>query len=551
MNPTVKCTKSGIPIPLDSTGQEMCLLFIKYGRCRFKSKCKKSHWKPPLPDEPYPEPPPLPCFHSWSSFVTGVSALEQVSDQEIYVANEQWQNSGLEASFEENKITCLGQLEDRTTLSDFNEECWISYQRGPEFNCYLDQTRERSLLNQALPEVIQSGKSPTLAANSVVILPAPAGLINVGNNVENNTEENDKSSEDPRGQPGTDDSNVTRQENEIALHRISQVIYKKWCRFDFVYYPNRQSKGSGYKFKSSIDLSYQQYGAYYNHITRKLEFHHLPRNKVEKKNVKLLRRAHWNTCQELKARLVQVPPGYSVKVDFSKVNITRLRPYFFLLVHQCFFYKDPSEKRWKPNPFSCLVAETLIALFTNGQVTPVEAETKMEEWGGRPVKVRQCISHMWNIIVKSSLSPKGVAEEVLNCESKVFAKKFSAMDYAYACSLSRPLVKGSKANLFSTSTPTITKSVRQGICAAKEASSSNAKTEQKNLSVTTSLTIPKSRTFEAGSRMNSSNDTIKGSKRKEKRRKTKRSEQISLLNEQGKQDLLKRCEAILADGNAN
>ena len=159
------------------------------------------------------------------------------------MANEQWQNSGLEASFEENKITCLGQLENRTTLSDFNEECWISYQRGPEFNCYLDQTRERSLLNQALPEAIQSGKSPTLAANSVVILPAPAGLINVGNNVESNTEENDKSSEDPRGQPGTDDSNVTRQENEIALHRISQVIYKKWCRFDFVYYPNRQSKG--------------------------------------------------------------------------------------------------------------------------------------------------------------------------------------------------------------------------------------------------------------------------------------------------------------------
>lgn len=46
---SVKRTKSGIPIPLDATGRDMCLLFIKYGRCRFKNKCKKSHWMPPLP----------------------------------------------------------------------------------------------------------------------------------------------------------------------------------------------------------------------------------------------------------------------------------------------------------------------------------------------------------------------------------------------------------------------------------------------------------------------------------------------------------------------
>lgn len=38
-------------------------------------------------------------------------------------------------------------------------------------------------------------------------------------------------------------------------------------------------------------------------------------------------------------------------------------------------------------------------------------------------QVRQCISHLWNIIVKSSLSTAGVAQEVVNCEQQVFAKK--------------------------------------------------------------------------------------------------------------------------------
>ena len=39
------------------------------------------------------------------------------------------------------------------------------------------------------------------------------------------------------------------------------------------------------------------------------------------------------------------------------------------------------------------------------------------------VQVRQCISHMWSIIVKSSLSSTGVAQEVVACEKQVFEKK--------------------------------------------------------------------------------------------------------------------------------
>ena len=59
---------------------------------------------------------------------------------------------------------------------------------------------------------------------------------------------------------------------------------------------------------------------------------------MEKKNLKFLRRAHWNTCQELKARLAELPPSYSLRVDLSGVNFSRLRPYFYLLVHQVHWY---------------------------------------------------------------------------------------------------------------------------------------------------------------------------------------------------------------------
>ena len=59
---------------------------------------------------------------------------------------------------------------------------------------------------------------------------------------------------------------------------------------------------------------------------------------MEKKNFKFLRRAHWNTCQELKARLAELPPSYSLRVDLSGVNFSRLRPYFYLLVHKVHWY---------------------------------------------------------------------------------------------------------------------------------------------------------------------------------------------------------------------
>lgn len=39
--------------------------------------------------------------------------------------------------------------------------------------------------------------------------------------------------------------------------------------------------GEGWTYKSSIDQSYQQYGAYYDHVKKKLEFQNQPKSKVK------------------------------------------------------------------------------------------------------------------------------------------------------------------------------------------------------------------------------------------------------------------------------
>lgn len=167
----------------------------------------------------------------------------------------------------------------------------------------------------------------------------------------------------------------------------------------------------------------------------------------------------------------------------------------------------------------------------------------MLDWGARPVRVRRCISHMWSIIVKSSLSTAGVAQEVVACENQVFAKKLCAVDYAYACSLAAPLMK---ANV-DRSTPTITKSVRKGIQAAKKASLVGQK--QKILKLqrvgeNISVRMKSAPVEKTSTTLDKGVSETKGVTC-EKKRKTRRSRQLSLLDQQEKQELQKRCKSIL------
>ena len=98
----------------------------------------------------------------------------------------------------------------------------------------------------------------------------------------------------------------------------------------------------------------------------------------------------------------------------------------------------------------------------------------------------------------------------------------------------------------------ITASVRQGLQATKKASILQAKRTllkpprvEANVSSRTNnkTAVASTRTLDYGVRK------PKGVCLK-KKRKTKRSQQLSILDEQGKQDLLKRCKTILAECHA-
>ena len=119
------------------------------------------------------------------------------------------------------------------------------------------------------------------------------------------------------------------------------------------------------------------------------------------------------------------------------------------------------------------------------------------------------------------------------------------MDYAYACSLAAPLMK---ANV-GMSTPTVTKSVRRGIQAAKKASHIGQKPKSLQLQrvgENVSVRMKSAPVEKTSTTLDKGVSKTEGVTCENKRR-TRRSRQLSLLDQQGKQDLQKRCKTILDD----
>ena len=117
------------------------------------------------------------------------------------------------------------------------------------------------------------------------------------------------------------------------------------------------------------------------------------------------------------------------------------------------------------------------------------------------------------------------------------------MDYAYACALAAPLMKASVDR----STLTVTKSVRHGIQPAKKASLVGQRPKilklqrvGENVSVRTKSSPVENTATTLDKRVSKTRRVTY-----KKKRRTRRSRQLSLLDQQGKQDLQKRCKTIL------
>ena len=148
----------------------------------------------------------------------------------------------------DNKNKCTVQLEKKkedwtsrasrwSNSQALSDTCQTSNQVGQESGSLAQTSEEKQcLLHNPSQGYIQNGSGPTM------IQPC-TGFVDMETDAEINTEREFQGLENQFGVSEAVHPIVTGETKESALDIISHVIYKRRCRFDFVYHPNRQEKG--------------------------------------------------------------------------------------------------------------------------------------------------------------------------------------------------------------------------------------------------------------------------------------------------------------------
>ena len=170
--------------------------------------------------------------------------------------------------------------------------------------------------------------------------------------------------------------------------------------------------------------------AYFDHRTQKLEIPPNKKHLCSRAQFKKMRRYYWTITQQINQILSFKPSVYNVKINISKVNLYRLRPFIYLSVQKC-FYMPPYPI--DISPLIHCIAETVIGLIKQKNYTGTQVEDYLLQCCANPLACRRNILHIWNILLESSFRDDGVAEDIIRLEKKVANKDQSVLDYVVAC----------------------------------------------------------------------------------------------------------------------
>lgn len=197
---------------------------------------------------------PLPSFA-----ISNTSTEAPVTNQSNFVDSEHTLPTP-EATYYQSKCTPLLQEHSDSdwiprdlgcsNLQEFWDVHSTSNQEQQELSSLGLNTNESQLLiHHPLQGDIQNDSRPGFTTNNLLILPTYTSFVCKRNNLEANSGKEIHCTRNPSGMTSSFDLNVAMQAKETTMDRISQVIFKKRCRFDFVFHPERQLKGWYMKVK--------------------------------------------------------------------------------------------------------------------------------------------------------------------------------------------------------------------------------------------------------------------------------------------------------------
>ncbi|KAF9548662.1 hypothetical protein EC957_005901 [Mortierella hygrophila] len=402
------------PPPLDPFGNEVCLLFLKYGKCRYKKKCKKSHIVPdknaPImqqvtsvaPEKPVVKEGPRiaftvkktpyarPSTAATSASSPTASDLKRISHLQLQQGSHQVLQRQVLPKQQRN-TTELGSAPHTQQVGQVVAEHPLKSKDGATEAMDVD-LQPPTTLNQGKPKKPRKPKAkrPPMAPVHRLL----SSLFKT--TITPETVAASRNSPTTSGYPGPSTKGRQLRGNTTVNRRKDDQGSKK---SSFAIPAGHWTTVSSNELEvadEKIENWYTTYKARLEPKTRRLMVMTKPTTARHQSQLKTMRKHHWECRTEIEQQLRRhVPTAFSLKIVRTRIDWERIAPYVTLMI-QAAFEMDIQ------NPHLPVVGTTLCAFLEHKDLGGLACEEMLMSWGLTGINARRFTSHLWEVMVAAA-----------------------------------------------------------------------------------------------------------------------------------------------------
>ncbi|KAI1317753.1 hypothetical protein EDD11_007927 [Mortierella claussenii] len=410
-------TKERQPAPLDPMGNEVCLLFLKYGKCRYKKKCKKSHVLPdknaPIMEKfadvvvehpavkagpritfsvkktmPYARPGPPSTTKSF------VQNMRRISDR---ARGEDLQKGSDAIDTSDTKLKGV-QVKDQSAA----DAGVVTSSNTTAATAAVDHET-----TEAKPAPLQSKKKKTKRPAKVPSKCLLASLFKTTTPAADVSAAYRRPSSPPTNSVSTLRSQGSRTESKNKIRHLKQksksaLKSKSSASTPIVpatsHYSTNESGASDEKIEQwyITNKAHMEHVSGSNETPRRLMVLAKPTTVRQKAQLKAMRKHYWECRTEIEQNLKHnIPASFALKIVRSRIDWERVAPYITLMIQAAF----DMDIDYKNLP---IIGTTLCALLEHRNLGGIACEKLLISWGLNDIDARRFTSHLWEVLVAAA-----------------------------------------------------------------------------------------------------------------------------------------------------
>ncbi|CAO3570932.1 unnamed protein product [Mortierella alpina] len=399
------------PAPLDPAGNEVCLLFLKYGKCRYGKNCKKSH---ALPDKNNPftnpamqrVPAQSPAAREGPriAFTVRKAPYPRPSQSGNTSSRPQPRRIAIAAQPASQHQKTAPEMPKEITAMEIDIECERpSISANPTTEIADTQMSSQRPKREPTPKRLPKIRSKCLLA-PLFRTTVPLGTLSKHSTLIARPSTS-REAQTRYSRTSAKSTSKPKRKSDLSLHQRTTQ--------NSTAIPSNQISVDAEK----IEQWYITNKAHLEPSTRKLVVLTKPTTVRQKSQLKAMRKHHWECELEVEGHLKRNrPTTYRLKISRSRIDWERLAPYITLMI-QAAFEMDINHQHLPA------VGTTLCALLEHKDLDALQCEEQLVSWGLTHLDARRFVSHLWDLMVaaagESSIrGGRGIGLQVRQCEHR-------------------------------------------------------------------------------------------------------------------------------------